>query len=694
MEKIRVLLIEDNPGDARLVKEMLDESRDLRFGLECFSSLSSGLTRIKESRPDVVLLDLSLPDCRGRETLATARAEAPEMPLVILTGLDDERLGLKLVKEGAQDYLVKGEFDSRLLSRSLYYSIERKRAEKLAAARDAALEASRLKSLFLANMSHEIRTPMNAVIGMTRLLLDTQLSSKQRELTDTIWSSAKALLEIINDILDFSKIASGKLIFQEIDVDVAEVTASAMALFAEQVQTKKLAVASHIDADVPRLMRGDPGRLRQVLVNLIGNAIKFTDSGEVIVTVDRETETDERVALRFVVTDTGSGIPDEALHRLFQPFSQADSSTTRKYGGTGLGLAISAQLVEGMGGRIGVDSSPGKGSRFWFTVNLRKQQLRAPSALSEKTQSTKDAEIQNVSKLSMYPFAEGKPLHEPQLQSLLAQPADQNTSILVVEDNPANQKVALWMLETLGYRADLVHNGLEAVEAVSRTSYGAVLMDCQMPEMDGYEATRRIRAAEGGSCHVTIIGMTANALQGDREICLAAGMDDYIGKPVIIEDLAALLKKWTALESANGRVDTRTLLKAGPLDASLKSNAEILDAELLETFRRVKVPGAPNLLCQLIDIFLADLPLRLSAMKISLAASDAGLFREAAHALKGGCGSVGAKRMLALCAELEATARNGGLNGALPILQDLEDQAERIRLAFQVEKAATPAISN
>jgi signal transduction histidine kinase/HPt (histidine-containing phosphotransfer) domain-containing protein len=694
MEKIRVLLIEDNPGDARLVKEMLDESRDLRFGLECFSSLSSGLTRIKESRPDVVLLDLSLPDCRGRETLATARAEAPEMPLVILTGLDDERLGLKLVKEGAQDYLVKGEFDSRLLSRSLYYSIERKRAEKLAAARDAALEASRLKSLFLANMSHEIRTPMNAVIGMTRLLLDTQLSSKQRELTDTIWSSAKALLEIINDILDFSKIASGKLIFQEIDVDVAEVTASAMALFAEQVQTKKLAVASHIDADVPRLMRGDPGRLRQVLVNLIGNAIKFTDSGEVIVTVDRETETDERVALRFVVTDTGSGIPDEALHRLFQPFSQADSSTTRKYGGTGLGLAISAQLVEGMGGRIGVDSSPGKGSRFWFTVNLRKQQLRAPSAPSEKTQSTKDAEIQNVSKLSMYPFAEGKPLHESQLQSLLAQPADQNTSILVVEDNPANQKVALWMLETLGYRADLVHNGLEAVEAVSRTSYGAVLMDCQMPEMDGYEATRRIRAAEGGSCHVTIIGMTANALQGDRKICLAAGMDDYIGKPVIIEDLAALLKKWTALESANGRVDTRTLLKAGPLDASLKSNAEILDAELLETFRRVKVPGAPNLLCQLIDIFLADLPLRLSAMKISLAASDAGLFREAAHALKGGCGSVGAKRMLALCAELEATARNGGLNGALPILQDLEDQAERIRLAFQVEKAATPAISN
>jgi signal transduction histidine kinase/HPt (histidine-containing phosphotransfer) domain-containing protein len=694
MEKIRVLLIEDNPGDARLVKEMLDESRDLRFGLECFSSLSSGLTRIKESRPDVVLLDLSLPDCRGRETLATARAEAPEMPLVILTGLDDERLGLKLVKEGAQDYLVKGEFDSRLLSRSLYYSIERKRAEKLAAARDAALEASRLKSLFLANMSHEIRTPMNAVIGMTRLLLDTQLSSKQRELTDTIWSSAKALLEIINDILDFSKIASGKLIFQEIDVDVAEVTASAMALFAEQVQAKKLAVASHIDADVPRLMRGDPGRLRQVLVNLIGNAIKFTDSGEVIVTVDRETETDERIVLRFVVTDTGSGIPDEALHRLFQPFSQADSSTTRKYGGTGLGLAISAQLVEGMGGRIGVDSSPGKGSRFWFTVNLRKQQLRAPSALSEKTQSTKDAEIQNVSKLSMYPFAEGKPLHEPQLQSLLAQPADQNISILVVEDNPANQKVALWMLETLGYRADLVHNGLEAVEAVSRTSYGAVLMDCQMPEMDGYEATRRIRAAEGGSCHVTIIGMTANALQGDREICLAAGMDDYIGKPVIIEDLAALLKKWTALESANGRVDTRTLLKAGPLDASLKSNAEILDAELLETFRRVKVLGAPNLLCQLIDIFLADLPLRLSAMKISLAAGDAGLFREAAHALKGGCGSVGAKRMLALCAELEATARNGGLDGALPILQDLEDQAERIRLAFQVEKAATPAISN
>ncbi len=475
----------------------------------------------------------------------------PILNRVLFLPLEQLRRGAQAIGEGHLDHVI--EFDSQNEIAQVAASFNEMAANlrardseiaahttALAEEHERALEASRLKSEFLATMSHEIRTPMNGIVGMTDLLMSTRLNTEQAEYAQVIHSSADALLTIINDILDLSKIEAGRVELQTEDFSIRTVVKDVVDLLSITAYTKRLRLSGHVAPDVPACCRGDAARLRQVLLNLTGNALKFTEQGEVTLMVRTDAapaeENEASMTVRFEVRDTGIGIQSEQVDRLFTPFTQVDGSYTRKYGGTGLGLAISKRLVKLMGGEIGVESEVGHGSLFWVSVPLPAVPARrCEPKLRVDMRPAANTVRPNASESGIQ--ATGSPAFTPNSSSA--------QSVLLAEDNVVNQKVILRQLQKLGYTAKIVTNGRDAVEQALHSHYSIILMDCQMPEVDGFEATRLIRTAEVDTPYRTpIIAMTANAMQGDREACLAAGMDDYMSKPLRTNELQVMLEKW------------------------------------------------------------------------------------------------------------------------------------------------------
>ncbi len=768
------------------------------WGVSEASSFQQAAEVADRENPDVVLLDIGAPGGGDDGILGRFKAD-PEtawIPVVVLAAHSPASRVGQVLRAGAQDYIVKpcslDELEARLLAarrvavEHLQLMVSDARCLHLSNGATAA------KSDFLASVSHEVRTPMNGVIGMIDLLLGTGLDDRQRDFALTVQRSGQALLAIVNNILDFSRMEAGRLSVDAVDFSIGSVLHDVVDLLAGPAQVKGLELVAMVERSVPAIIRGDPGRLRQVLTNLIGNAVKFTQAGEVLVQISREDEADPAV-IRFAVTDTGDGIASDKLVTIFQPFVQEDASTARRYGGTGLGLTISAQLAALMGGQCGVVSQQGKGSTFWFTISDRSEAgspKQVPSAveagfagaqvlivddsagvrsfladcltdlgMSVTTSGTAtsalvalrsaaragrpygvavvDRAMPGMDGLELTraidssaelgcqvvlmtdlghelelgsPTANGvcatlsKPIHRDHLRACLrmalglsalddghqtpdhppVREGDRPTGrVLLAEDNPINQRVAVAMLTGAGYVVDVVDDGAAAVAALAGRSYDAVLMDCQMPTMDGYEATAAIRANERGRHHVPIIAMTAGARPEDRDESLRSGMDSYIAKPVRIADLLSVVGQ--AIEQSG----------EPPAQGDREDDAlavAIADESVLANVRSLGDAFGFDLLSQLIDQFVHDTECQLIELHTAVHDGDARSLRHLARSIMGTAGQLGGRRLCASCRRLEAMGRAGATDDTSVGLHEVETEYQVLRRALlQAEVPVGPS---
>jgi two-component system sensor histidine kinase/response regulator len=835
-EEVDVLLVDDQPENLLALEAILEE---LGENLVRASSGIEALRQVLEHDFAVILMDVRMPGMDGFETarLIHGRPASCHTPIIFLTAYhaaDAEMMrGYKI---GAVDYLVKP-FEANILRSkvALFVELKRKSAliqrqheellvretearqlaearlrlqerdiaehkrfeKELAAARDTALGLAETKSEFLANMSHEIRTPVSSILGLASILLDTKMNAEQLELAREVKDNITALMTIINDILDFSKMSAGKLVFEKIDFELEGTARGALKLVSREAHNKRLQTSMSIAPGVPRILRGDPGRLRQVLTNLLSNAVKFTERGSVSMTVAALADTPAESTLRFEVIDTGIGIAEEERARLFEPFSQLNVSTSRRLGGSGLGLAIARALVERMGGSIGVSSTPGAGSTFWFNAKFPKPPAgqvevataavtfegqsvlvvdddqhsretikclleswkaavdavpcaaQAIKAMRERAQQGRpysiallDADSKAVGALELARMIRGTPeivhttvlllssngecigdhnglgalnitacLQKPVTASVLydfltgvlsakiglppletaaataaevpllgiAGKTGRKPHVLLAEDNASNRRVALWQLDKLGCSADAATNGIEVLEALARSSYDVVLMDCRMPRMDGYQTTREIRRHENPATHIPIVAMTAHAMEPDRKKCLDCGMDDYLSKPVTLESLAATLRRVLAGKSANASSPPAAAQQEG-------APAPVLDPATMASLR-AKV----DLLPALIETVLTEIPEQIKQLGDALARHDHAEAAIAAHSLKGTARIFGAGHMEQLAGGVEQAADAEQFEQAAAELEPLSQECARVSRELESERVRPAA---